>query len=276
MSEELDIVVKALAQGSPIAAALWVGKPLIDKLLGPTAEYLGGGTQHLVQRSAENIAKVIDIAIHKAGRRLDDEGQVSPKILKAVVDNAAYNEDQLTAEYYGGVLASSRTSINRDDRGALITRLIGSLSTYQLRAHYIFYSIFFRLMKGSTKNLGINIERNTVRIYIPMTSFYLAMDMSEKENFTMILGHIMTGLSGQNLIDAPYASGNAETLKRLHPELTNGTQGIIFQPHLPGIELFLWAQGRGDLLAHNVLTTDFTPEFDEGVILPEDALLIPG
>jgi hypothetical protein len=57
---------------------------------------------------------------------------VSPRVLGFLVQ-ASLCEDELFAEYYGGVLASARGPSGRDDRGASMMSLIGRLSTYQVR-----------------------------------------------------------------------------------------------------------------------------------------------
>jgi hypothetical protein len=73
--------------------------------------------------------------------------------LKEILENGAWCEEELQVEYFGGVLASSRTGISRDDRGAYFTSLISRLSTYQLRSHYIFYHLFKKIFDGEDINI---------------------------------------------------------------------------------------------------------------------------
>ena len=66
----------------------------------------------------------------KLGDKLDRPGQVPPKALKTIVNAGSYFDDAIAVEYIGGVLASSRTEVGRDDRGSRIAKMIDSLSVF--------------------------------------------------------------------------------------------------------------------------------------------------
>ncbi len=117
------------------------GKDLIFKLLGPTADYLGNETKNLVEKSCKNIEHIFIHATTILGSKIESPGQVSPRILKRIFDDGVFCEDELTLEYFGGVLASSRNCSSRDDRGLIYLSLLESMSSYQIRTHYIFYTI---------------------------------------------------------------------------------------------------------------------------------------
>ena len=136
--------------------ALFGSKDLIIKLLGPTADYLGGGLRDYTKKGCENISRVFAVAIRTLGPKVEEKGQIPPKVLKEVLNQGYFCEDQLAAEYLGGVLASSRTEVGRDDRGATILGVIGRLSSYQIRCHYLFYSALSSTCKGESGNLGMS------------------------------------------------------------------------------------------------------------------------
>jgi len=46
-------------------------------------------------------------------------------------------------------LASSRTELGRDDRGARIGEILDGMSIYQIRSHYIVYSLIRKTFKDS-------------------------------------------------------------------------------------------------------------------------------
>src|SRR5262249_27664159 len=125
--------------GLAILGAAIGSRKLVEKVLGPTAEYVGAGLRAFAQHRVENVKRIF----HKASILLEDNppaGQaVPPRVLRDVLNDGSYRDDELTAEYYGGILASSRSGIPRDDRGAVFTALLSRLSTYQLRAHYVLY-----------------------------------------------------------------------------------------------------------------------------------------
>nr|MBA4182979.1 hypothetical protein [Acidobacteriota bacterium] len=50
--------------------------------------------------------------------QLSDNILPNYRVLKAISDEGAFCDDELMAEYFGGVLASSLSEVSRDDRGA--------------------------------------------------------------------------------------------------------------------------------------------------------------
>ena len=84
------------------------GAQVIEKILGPTADYVGEGLRSWTQRRMENTASVFRRAAKLLGRRLDEPGQVSPRVLDRILIEAPVTEDDLAANYLAGVLAASR------------------------------------------------------------------------------------------------------------------------------------------------------------------------
>jgi translation elongation factor EF-G len=95
----------------------------------------------------ENAAKQLK-AQNKIG------GQIPPRVLKEVLAEGYFCEDELQAMYLGGVLASSKGPVSRDDRAIAYCSLVNSLSSYQLRTHCILYST---LLRGTHYYLGTPI-----------------------------------------------------------------------------------------------------------------------
>ncbi len=175
---------------------------LLVKLLGPTADYLGGGIKSYTQKAAENLGQIFSNAQRKLGEKIEQPGQVPPKVLKGILEEGSFCEDKVAAEYFGGVLASSRGDNDRDDRGAAINAMIGRLSTYQIRSHYIFYSVFKKLCNGAEVNLGLENEREKFTVYVPFSIYDLAMSFDPKENVNILVPHVMNGFSRENIIGA--------------------------------------------------------------------------
>lgn len=99
------------------AIAAYLGKDGLQKLLGPTADYLGAGLKDFTQKRIDNVGSIFRRADEKLGERRDQPGTIPPKVLKTIINDASFNDDKLAVEYFGGVLASSRTQLGRDDRG---------------------------------------------------------------------------------------------------------------------------------------------------------------
>src|SRR6266581_8296847 len=121
---------------------------LIERMLGPTADYIGGGVEAWTKKRVDNVTRIFRSAQNKLGVKLEREGSVPPRVLKEILQEGSFCDDELAAEYFGGVLASSRSEIPRDDRGSAMARLVGRLTTYQLRSHFLLYTVIKTAFKG--------------------------------------------------------------------------------------------------------------------------------
>lgn len=240
------------------AVGAYLGKDGIQKLLGPTADYLGQGLRDFTQKRTETIGRIFQKAESKLGEKLDSPGEVPPKVLKAVLDEGSFANDSLAVEYLGGILASSRTEHGRDDRGARIAKVLDALSTYQLRTHYLIYATVRTLFASSGLSLNMN-DRPKMRIFVPFTGYFSAMDFSATENLqlTSILTHIFFGLHGDNLLEGDWQYGDKDSISKLFPNATEG--GIVCQPSSLGAELFLWAFGHADKPLDYLFSPEFLP-----------------
>lgn len=64
------------------ALAAYLGKDGLQKLLGPTADYLGQGLRDFTQRRFETIGRIFQNAQSKVGERLEKPGEV-PRLLRS-------------------------------------------------------------------------------------------------------------------------------------------------------------------------------------------------
>lgn len=232
-------------------------KELIQKVLGPSADYLGAGLAEWTERAIKNTARVFAKAAKKLGRGIDGPGAVPPKVLKGILSEAPFCDDELGAEYFGGVLASSRSEVGRDDRGAAFLGVIGRLSTYQIRSHFVFYSIIHVLYKDLGENIGVPGGRQRLRTFVPIESYATAMEFGPKEDCAQILSHVMFGLARETLIEEHFLFGDPELIKVLYPGAAR--HGILFEPSVLGVELFLWAHGKSNLGTNDILTAALPP-----------------
>lgn len=240
------------------AVAAYLGKDGIQKLLGPTADYLGQGLRDFTQKRVQTIGQIFANASSKLGQKIDAPGEVPPKVLKAVLDEGSFSNDALAVEYLGGILASSRSEDGRDDRGARMARVADSLSTYQLRTHYLIYITIRKLFANS--GLPFNMEgRPKMQIFIPYSGYLSAMDFSnaEQRQLGSLFSHIFFGLHGDNLLEGHWQYGEKERMVTLFPEAAEG--GIICQPSALGVELFLWAFGAADKPLDHLFDSSFSP-----------------
>ncbi|MCW1915999.1 hypothetical protein OJ996_20595 [Luteolibacter sp. GHJ8] len=228
-------------------------RDVLLKLLGPTADYLGNEVKTFVQKCNVNLDNVFQKAVKKLGTDIEESGTVNSRVLKHVMDEGRFCEDDLTAEYYGGILASSRSSSGRDDRGVAIIALMKGLSVYQIRFHYIAYTICRDLFRGQIRNLADHAEVENLRFYVPTRVFSHAMGFTDAEDRGAILVHNLFGLHRHDLIDnfTSGDSGYLETKGRSIPEA-----GVIMQPTMQGAELYLWAMGLKGASGTELLTAE--------------------
>jgi len=225
-------------------AVLGGSAALVAKVLGPTAEYLGDELQQWTQRRVTNVQRIFASAEKRLGDRINDSGTVPPRMLREVLDEGSYWDDPLGAEYFGGLLAASRTNLATDDRAATLAALVGRLSTFQLRTHYVMYGHAHEFLAGTDIDIRLGEERTKARIFIPHSTWLVALGAGEdstETDWNAVLQHSVFGLQREDLLSLEM-SGNPEFLtKQLSRTVEAG--GTIFALTLLGIELFCMAHG---------------------------------
>ena len=252
------------------AVIAYLSKDGLNKMLGPTADYLGESLRDFAQRRAENVGKIFGKAESKLGPKLEQPGQVPPKVLKTIINEGSYSDDEIAVEYFGGILASSRTEQGRDDRGARIGKILDALSIYQIRTHYIVYSLIRKLFKDSGYLFNME-DRPKMEIFIPWSAYIGSMefDQTEMEQLWSIVNHALFGLNTDDLIES-FQYGPEERIKQRCPEATGG--GILVRPSAFGAELYLWGYGLGNKDLSYILNDQAFEDFT-GITLLEEGVL---
>ncbi|SRR6266404_2886376 len=229
---------------------------LIERMLGPTADYIGGGVEVWTKKRVDNVTRIFRHARDKLGEKIKVDGAVPPRVLKEILQEGSFCDDELAAEYFGGVLASSRSQISRDDRGAAFARLIGRLTTYQIRSHFILYSVVKNAFEGQSILINTPEGPGKLTTYLSRSSYAACMDLSANEDVLVIIGHALFGLERENLLNTFISTTKEDLAKNYGVEVEEN--GIVFQPSTLGVELFLWAHGRREIPVWEFLysTTD--------------------
>ena len=243
------------------ALVAYLSKDGVAKILGPTAEYLGGQFKEFTQKRIENVGKIFSNAEKKLGDKLDRSGQVPPKVLRTIINEGSYSDDVIAVEYFGGVLASSRTEVGRDDRGSRLAKMIDNLSAYQIRSHYLIYSTIAELFSNNGNSFNTDENRRKMRLFIPSQDYLKAMEFTQQEwNDGHIVTHILHGLAADGFISDIWQFGGQEFLKKIVSGISS--HGIICRPTTLGAELLLWAFGHSDKDLDFLLTDEFSPEIE--------------
>lgn len=233
------------------------GAKVIEKILGPTSEYVGEQIKEWTKKRIENTSAIFKNAQKKLGDNINNTGTVPPKILKGIFEDGAWCEDELQIEYFGGVLASSRSEVSRDDRGVYYLNLISKLTTYQLRTHYIIYNLVKEIYNGKTINVNDANEWVELEIFIPYHVYLESMVFEEVElnEWNNLLSHSLFGLLKDELI-SDFKWGPVKYLNDLGYNIDNS--GIIIRPSKLGMDLLLWACGYGKQPAKSFLDNTLT------------------
>lgn len=237
---------------------------LVEKVLGPTAEYLGDGLKVFAEKRFENIRRIFENAEQHIGDGQEEDGKrVHPRVLKDILEDGSLRDDVIAASYYGGILASSRSGISRDDRGAAFSSLLGRLTTYQLRAHFVLYRAVREVHFPSEAILTQSNGRDKCGVFIPFTSYLAAIGVEEGEQPTQLFPHVFFGLGREFLIENHWVYGGPDELRRSFKDAD--TPGIVFHPSALGVELFLWATGNSEYTINDLVNNHELQVPDIGV-----------
>ncbi|CRX39196.1 hypothetical protein [Estrella lausannensis] len=239
--------------------------PLVIKVLGPTADYIGDGIKAFTEKRVQNLNRIFKRTSEKIDKRGILTGSVPPRILKNILDEGSYVDNELAAEYFSGALAASKSDRSRDDRALTILKLLSSMSNYEIRLHYILYSAFREAFLSSGKfnvtdiNKSINCE-----LFVPISQFIDSFALEPGEDINTILEHALPGLGTRDLINQAYAYGGKEFLAKRFK--TAGDGGIIAAPSLLGAQLFLAAHGYLEISANKLCDSNLDLEIWDGII----------
>lgn len=220
-----------------IAGIIFANKDLVNKLLGPSCEYLGDKIKDkIVHKGLENIENIFRKACKKLGNKINEPGKVNSRILQSILTTGSFCEDELIQEYLAGALALSRTKDGTDDSVIGVIKIIESLSTTDLRLHYILYTSFYE----KCKNENIIIEDlGALKCYSP----FIPIAELKKEFIygSNVCLNSLNLLSSKNLIKF-IAFDDTNPIEIISKSIPNGP-GIIFTPSLLGIRLFFTLHG---------------------------------
>lgn len=138
------------------------GEWVVKKVFGPTLSELGDDLKRLYAKGRD---KLIAVATRKV-ENYDDGKIPNLRVTRDVLWNGAFSDEDICAEYFGGILASSRTADGKDDSSIQFVDVIKSLSAQQLRLHYLVYQALNQLMIRQQRN--INVAQGTEINKVPL------------------------------------------------------------------------------------------------------------
>lgn len=163
-------------------------------------------------------------------------------------------------DYLGGVLAASRTPDGRDDRAVAWSNLVTSLSSLQVRAHYLLYREWAEgLHNLDDLNLGLDTSRHLALMQVDLEEFCKVLVDESDIDFNVALGHSIVGLIRVGLLDESYSFGATKNLEHVS---SNFDSVLEVNLSVMGMELYGWAQGLPGLSAQEFISKaiPFDPE----------------
>jgi hypothetical protein len=222
-------------------------------LFGPAAAEVGDALRRYTEHALRNVGRVVEIAEERAPASMP--GPPPLRVAAQLFEQAAYAEDEVVREYLGGVLASSRSPKGRDDRAVRYTAAVAGLSTYDLRAHYVFYRALHDLAVGRDVDLGDPGQVATLRVYLPSDELAIAMEFADDEATRDLEEDALGHLHVRGLLDLRCSGDAGYVTTHLSTPLEAGS---VASPTVGGIDLYLWAMGYGGAVLEN---TYLRPEF---------------
>lgn len=267
-----------ITTGVAIYLALRLGEikddTLLGKFLGPTAEYIGNGLPYHMDKAVQNISKIIEYALHIFESKPYDDGVINPRILRHIINEGAFCEDEVIRAYFGGILASSRKKNMQDERGLNFITILESVSSYQLRTHYICYTLMKEKYNNNPTELNLTSVESTLEstpsfvestpIFITYEEFLRTMNI-ERGDANLILPHIFSGLLRLDLISDYFYTGTNK-FKSFYKD--DKESGFAVTPSQFGIELYLWANGYPDTPSFRFLDESIKIEKNRIIEMP--------
>ena len=210
------------------------GEWALEKLLGPLFERLG-----------INIAEKYDMRqdgiMQSASRKIDnvnDGKQINLRVARDVFWNGSFTDEAICAEYFGGILASSRSDDGKNDNGIHYTDVIKSLSSKQLELHYIIYNSLNKLFinGGTAINVALSTKLQKNEVWFSLSELTAKLNLNAHSDLVI--------LHKQGLLHEYRVSTH---------NLENGKDAIIcvmVKPTSFGIMLYAIAHNRFDSWQH--------------------------
>lgn len=147
-----------------ITAAVAVSGYVGTKLFGTALATMGDDINKLYVKGRD---KIVEVATKKVDNP-DDGKKVNLRAARDVLWNGAITEDEVCAEYFGGMLAAARSEDGKDDAVVHYVDTIKAMSARQLELHYVIYKAWQVLLNqsGEPINIGLSADVQAWHIFL--------------------------------------------------------------------------------------------------------------
>lgn len=233
---------------------------LAKRMFEPGAKEFGDAFARTVAFRTKNFGRIKERA-EKKSRANGRTGTVHPRVVAFMIEEGSLCDNELMGDYLGGVLAGSISPDGRDDRAITWSRILGGLSSFQVRAHYLFYREWAVRLHEAAPDLDCSYkgEMAVAEIFLDLEEFGTALLQDCGEDLEVILRHSLFGLTRAGLINDSWSYGPRNHYSAQCCEFETF---LIVTPTGRGMELYGWASGSPDLLPRNFASRayEYEPE----------------
>lgn len=145
------------AAGGAAAAAY-----VLKQLFGPSLDAIG---KDIDRRRAVGWQKIVDRATAKTPS-LEDGKAANMRVARDILWNGAFTDDEICAEYFGGILAACRSEDGKDDSAMQFVDCIKGMSSKQLHLHYVIYRSLQDMLIAEHKHINPGQEAELIGVPI--------------------------------------------------------------------------------------------------------------
>lgn len=142
-----------------VATAAYVAQQLFGKTLAEMGDDLNKIYKANRDKILSNAAKKVTDP--------NDGAKPNLRVARDVIWNGAVTDDEVCAEYFGGLLAASRSDDGKDDSVLIYVDCIKALSSKQLHLHFVIYNSLHKMLVevGSPIKPGMQDELSQKQVW---------------------------------------------------------------------------------------------------------------
>lgn len=192
-----------------VATAAYVAQQLFGKTLAEMGDDLNkmykANRDKLLSKAAKKVADP------------NDSATPNLRVARDIIWNGAVTDDEVCAEYFGGLLAASRSDDGKDDSALIYVDCIKALSSKQLHLHFVIYNSLHKILieGGSPVNPGMQDEFSQKQVWFSTNELMRlgmnpAIDMNVLHRQGLVSGYAMN----QHIVGAkalPYSQASPTT-----------------------------------------------------------------
>jgi hypothetical protein len=237
-------LLRSCEQLATTLGTAFAAKPLLEKMLGPSFAYVGNAMAGLLERFGnKNVAQIFIGAARTLSDQEREPRHVNPRVLRAIIEDGCFAADEVTQQYYAGLLASAFSADVDDDRVLMFTAALRHLTPRHVQAHHVIYALMRNIYSVRQHKPLPAIDSKSM--FVPYTVFQETVGMEE----SLRTDRMLAGLIREDVISSKSES-NSFHFDGAHDI---GRQGWLVFGTTFGAELFLWVHGARDAEADEVL-----------------------